>query len=76
MSVILQTFLHNPHLQRFFLSDGHNREICPHSTEVADDAASPPPKPCLCCELDRLFCDVSASPFSASAHLSHTSLGA
>lgn len=42
MNVILQTFLQNPLLQAFFLSDGHVRATCLR-------------KPCLACELDTLF---------------------
>lgn len=52
MSVILQSFLHNPLLRAFFLSDRHNRDLCTLST---------PTKPCISCEMDRLYSEVSKS---------------
>ncbi|KAI8059576.1 hypothetical protein BC940DRAFT_313446 [Gongronella butleri] len=45
MNVILQSFLHNPLLKAYFLSNQHNPKHC--ST-----------KHCLCCEMDRLFEEV------------------
>lgn len=66
MSVILQSFLHNPLLRAYFLSDKHNRFLCPVSSitvgidgkEISNvkDGES---KPCLGCEMDRLFEEVS-----------------
>lgn len=50
MSVILQSFIHNPLLRAYFLSDRHNRDLCMRSLD--SDA------PCLSCELDRLFSEV------------------
>lgn len=50
MSVILQAFLHNPFLRSYYLSDRHNRDLCTRSMEGD--------KPCLSCELDRLFSEV------------------
>ncbi|KAM0747087.1 cysteine proteinase [Meredithblackwellia eburnea MCA 4105] len=47
MSVILQAFLHNPLLRSYFLSDKHNLHLCERSAEGD--------KPCLSCEMDRLF---------------------
>ncbi|POY76380.1 hypothetical protein BMF94_0577 [Rhodotorula taiwanensis] len=46
MSVVLQTFLANPFLRAFYLSDRHNRYGC--SRTLAGEA-------CLSCELDLLF---------------------
>ncbi|BGP57630.1 hypothetical protein JCM8202v2_005274 [Rhodotorula sphaerocarpa] len=46
MSVVLQTFLMNPFLRAYFLSDRHNRSAC--SRTLAGEA-------CLSCELDLLF---------------------
>jgi ubiquitin carboxyl-terminal hydrolase 22/27/51 len=45
MSVILQSFLHNPLLRNYFLSDKHNHQLCGKAN-------------CMCCELDQLFEDV------------------
>ncbi|RKP27197.1 hypothetical protein SYNPS1DRAFT_13043, partial [Syncephalis pseudoplumigaleata] len=42
MSVILQSFIHNPLLRTYFLSDRHPRHECRREN-------------CLSCELDRLF---------------------
>jgi ubiquitin carboxyl-terminal hydrolase 22/27/51 len=52
MSCILQSFLHNPLLRNYFLSDLHNRAVC-----RAERAASPSTsRPiCLACEMDELF---------------------
>lgn len=49
MSVVLQTFLANPFLRAFYLSDRHNRYGC--SRTLAGEA-------CLSCELDLLFSEV------------------
>lgn len=43
MNVILQSFLHNPLLRNYFLSDRHNAALCPAREN------------CLACELDMLF---------------------
>ncbi|CAO3588838.1 unnamed protein product [Absidia cylindrospora] len=45
MNVILQSFIHNPLLKAYFLSDQHNPKKC--STKY-----------CLCCEMDRLFAEI------------------
>ncbi|CAO3646302.1 unnamed protein product [Cunninghamella blakesleeana] len=45
MNVILQSFLHNPLLKAYFLSDQHNPKLCLT-------------KYCLCCEMDRLFAEI------------------
>jgi hypothetical protein len=46
LNVILQTLVHNPLLRAHFLSDLHNSKSCKA-------------KPCICCEMDRLFVEVS-----------------
>lgn len=46
LNVILQSFLHNPLLRNFFLSDRHNAGLC---------AVGPY---CLACEMDRLYREV------------------
>lgn len=53
MSVILQAFLANPILRSYFLSDQHNRALC-EKTQQGE-------KPCLLCEMDLLFSEVSLS---------------
>lgn len=50
MSVILQTFLCNPYLRSYFLSDRHNRLACAKTLQG---------EPCLSCELNLLFSEVS-----------------
>ncbi|KAL7417112.1 hypothetical protein BDY24DRAFT_336151 [Mrakia frigida] len=52
LSVVLQTFLHNPLLRNHFLADRHNRYICAETS-----AASDTKKDCMCCEMDRMFAD-------------------
>jgi hypothetical protein len=46
LNVILQSFIHNPLLRNYFLSDRHNSRLCKHSD-------------CTCCEMDNLFTEVS-----------------
>lgn len=46
LNVILQSFLANPLLKSYFLSDMHNHKMCKI-------------KECMCCELDKLFIEVS-----------------
>lgn len=75
MSVILQSFLHNPLLRSYFLSDRHNRDLCPISNPTTSFSGSgngsgsssngaaggkgeEGDKPCLSCEMDRLFSEV------------------
>lgn len=50
LSVILQSFLHNPLLRNFFLSDRHNADLC-HTL---------PNESCMACEMDKMFREVSA----------------
>lgn len=45
MNVILQSFIHNPLLKAYFLSDQHSPSRCQT-------------KYCLCCEMDNLFAQV------------------
>ena len=45
LNVILQSFLANPLLRNYFLSDMHNHKMCKI-------------KECMCCELDKLFVEV------------------
>lgn len=47
LNVILQSFLANPLLRSYFLSDMHNHKTCKL-------------KECMCCELDVLFVEVSS----------------
>lgn len=45
MNAILQSFIVNPLLRDFFLSDKHNHLLCKN-------------KDCTCCEMDKLFAEV------------------
>ena len=45
LNVILQSFVHNPLLRNYFLSDKHNRAACKNTD-------------CTCCELDKLFSEI------------------
>jgi hypothetical protein len=47
MNVILQSFVQNPLLRNYFLSDRHHAALCPAREN------------CLACELDKLFTEVS-----------------
>lgn len=49
LSVILQSFIHNPLLRNFFLADRHNADLCNGGTH----------DPCLACEMDKMFREVS-----------------
>src|ERR1700691_3807959 len=53
LNVVLQSFVHNPLLRNYFLSDKHNSLLC-----------SPKPTGCTSCEMDRLFTEVDMSPSS------------
>lgn len=50
MNVVLQSFVHNPLLRNFFLSDRHNSYLCTNREN------------CLACELDLLFHEVRPLP--------------
>jgi ubiquitin carboxyl-terminal hydrolase 22/27/51 len=53
LNVVLQSFIHNPLLRNYFLSDKHNSKLC----KVKD---------CTCCEMDRLFAEVCNTLFQLS----------
>jgi ubiquitin carboxyl-terminal hydrolase 22/27/51 len=58
MNCILQSFIHNPFLRNYFLSDKHNRTVCIERKKNGT---------CLGCEMDYLFTQVfcgSIIPFS------------
>lgn len=55
LNVVLQSFVHNPLLRNYFLSDKHNSLLC-----------SPKPTGCTSCEMDRLFTEIYST--SANAH--------
>ncbi|EJD06815.1 cysteine proteinase [Fomitiporia mediterranea MF3/22] len=62
LNVILQSFLHNPMLRNYFLSDMHNSKACKI-------------KECMCCELDKLFSEVYSGktvPFGPATLLATT----
>lgn len=44
MNAVLQTFIHNPPLRGFFLSDKHNKDTCTNDH-----------RNCLACQLDLLY---------------------
>ncbi|KZT29784.1 cysteine proteinase [Neolentinus lepideus HHB14362 ss-1] len=45
MNSVLQSFIHNPLLRNYFLSDKHNHRLCKN-------------KDCTCCEMDKLFTEM------------------
>jgi hypothetical protein len=49
LNVVLQCFAHNPLLRNYFLGDKHNCKQC----KVEN---------CTCCEMDKLFSEVSMAP--------------
>lgn len=69
LSAILQALVHNPLLKAYFLSDKHNRHVCPGARGLAvgkpslgeTPAGTPAGTPgdrergCMCCEMDRAF---------------------
>ena len=56
LNVILQSFLANPLLRSYFLSDMHNHKTCKN-------------KECMCCEVDKLFIEVSCSHVLFACHV-------
>uniref|UniRef100_A0A060T4A7 Ubiquitin carboxyl-terminal hydrolase n=1 Tax=Blastobotrys adeninivorans TaxID=409370 RepID=A0A060T4A7_BLAAD len=48
ISVVLQSFVHNPIIRNFYLSGGHDKNECPRGTSG---------EPCLGCCVDDLFVD-------------------
>lgn len=57
LNVVLQSFVHNPLLRNFFLSDKHNHRTCKT-------------KDCTCCEMDNLFSEVYSGEPTAYGPLS------
>ncbi|TCD65249.1 hypothetical protein EIP91_002957 [Steccherinum ochraceum] len=63
LNVILQSFVANPLLRNYFLSDKHNTKLCSKT------------KDCGCCEMDKLFSEVysgNEAPFGPISFLSTT----
>lgn len=63
LNVVLQSFLANPLLRNYFLSDKHNHRLCSRG------------KDCTCCEMDTLFSEVysgNEAPFGPTTFLSTT----
>lgn len=59
LNVVLQSFIHNPLLRNYFLSDRHNHRLCKHTD-------------CVCCEMDQLFTEIystSTAPFGPTSFL-------
>ncbi|KAL9934764.1 hypothetical protein V8E36_006539 [Tilletia maclaganii] len=54
MNVVLQSFLHNPLLRNYFLSDRHNTKLCAAREN------------CLACEMDKIFAEFY-NPASSAA---------
>lgn len=79
LSAILQAFLHNPLLKAYFLSDKHNRYVCPNGSKglavgkpyigAEGSVSSDREKGCMCCELDRAFEEVSTCDSYFDPHL-------
>ncbi|KAG2145323.1 uncharacterized protein EDB93DRAFT_1241168 [Suillus bovinus] len=62
LNVVLQSFIHNPLLRNYFLSDRHNSRLCKHSD-------------CTCCEMDNLFTEIYSptnTPFGPTSFLATT----
>lgn len=62
LNVVLQSFVHNPLLRTYFLSDRHNSALCAVGRE------------CLACELDKLFSefycgDTGKEPYGPTSFL-------
>lgn len=71
LSAILQALIHNPLLKAYFLSDKHNRHVCPNggprglnvgrpnfgdpSTANGNGTPADRERGCMCCEMDRAF---------------------
>lgn len=68
LSAILQALIHNPLLKAYFLSDKHNRHVCPNGgprglalgrpamgTDSGHGTPADREKGCMCCEMDRAF---------------------
>jgi ubiquitin C-terminal hydrolase len=67
MNCILQSFIHNPLLQSYFLSDGHNSDECVLTKQN---------QICLACEMDFLFSQMfsgAKTPYSPHHFVSFSS---
>jgi ubiquitin carboxyl-terminal hydrolase 22/27/51 len=70
LSAILQALIHNPLLKSYFLSDKHNRHVCPNGSKGLavgkpyigiggqEGDMTDREKGCMCCEMDRAFEEV------------------
>jgi uncharacterized UBP type Zn finger protein len=56
LNTVLQSFLHNPLLRNYFLSDNHNSRL--FSLSESSKFKQCKGKECMCCEMDRLFSEV------------------
>jgi hypothetical protein len=56
LNTVLQSFLHNPLLRNYFLSDKHNSKLSSLSDGPKYKLCKA--KECMCCEVDRLFSEV------------------
>lgn len=64
MNVILQAMIHNPLLRSHYLGDRHNRVLC--------DIRAKTKKPCMACEMDKLFAEFfsgESKPFGPCSFL-------
>ncbi|KAL6298643.1 cysteine proteinase [Sparassis latifolia] len=62
LNVILQSFVANPLLRNYFLSDKHNQKLCKT-------------KDCTCCEMDKLFTEIfseNTTPYGPTSFLATT----
>lgn len=59
LSVILQSFLHNPLLRNYFLADRHNSDLCYKAS---------PSDSCMACEVDAMFRDFFLHDVDKSTH--------
>ncbi|KAK8843445.1 hypothetical protein IAR55_007102 [Kwoniella newhampshirensis] len=69
LSAILQSLIHNPLLKAYFLSDRHNRHVCPNGSKglavgkpflgveagSSSSVGNDRERGCMCCEMDRAF---------------------
>jgi ubiquitin carboxyl-terminal hydrolase 22/27/51 len=63
LNCVLQSFIHNPLLRNFFLSDKHNHVLCNKG------------KDCTCCEMDKLFGEIfsgESTPYAPAELLQTT----
>jgi len=70
LNTVLQSFLHNPLLRNYFLSDKHNSKLSSLSDGPKYKLCKS--KECMCCEMDRLFSEVFSgdqTPYAPIAFL-------